>query len=295
MERKMQAKAEKPRKKQAISKEHRYWFLHEIPFFGIKHPSIDEAAELIVVDMVFSGYYAKKVPKKFEGNPKNPKLLKALSKEIEEFKDRLVSAVEKGQLKADPVKMDFDDNLITGACHIRLSDIIDWLSKRGYQVGDVFREYSENEFKVLDRVCNEITYMRTVQHCSAEAEKFNLIQSIEKDPKLKNPKITELIRLYALARAKNIISEVNKRYREPTLVDAPITTRAKRTMLTIIAALCQRAKIDYEGIGAARHIKEATEELGARVDDETIRQLLKEIEDAVESRMRDSDDRRTNK
>jgi uncharacterized membrane-anchored protein YjiN (DUF445 family) len=197
--------------------------------------------------------------------------------------------------------MDLDDNLITGACHIRLSDIIDWLSKRGYQAGDVFREYSENEFKILERVCNEIYYMRTVEDCSAESEGFKLIDSIEKNPKLKNPKIAELIRLYLLARGKNVTLEVEKileskkRYREPTLVDAPITTRAKRTMLTIIAALCQRAGIDPEGKGVARQIKEATEELGAPVDDETIRKLLKEIEDAVESRMKDSVDRSTNK
>jgi hypothetical protein len=291
MERKMKVKETKPQKKQAISKEHRYWFLHEIPFFGIEHPSIDEAAELIVVDRAFSGYYHKKLPKKFDGNPKNPNLLTALSKEIEEFRDRLISAVEKGQLKADPIKKDLDDNLIPGVCHIRCSDIIDWLSKRGYHVGDIFKEYSEKEFKILERVCSEIYYMRTVEDCSAESKGFKLIDSIEKDPKLKDPKITGLIGLYVLARGKNVTLEgekkleSKKRYREPTLVDAPITTRAKRTMLTIIAALCQQAKIDYQGTGVARQIKEATEKLGAPVDDETIRNLLKEIEDAVDSRM----------
>jgi hypothetical protein len=283
----MGAKAKKPQVKRAISKGHTYLFLHEIPFFGIEHPSIDDAAELIVIDRVFSGYYRKKLPKRFDYNPKNPNLLKALSKEIGEFRDRLISAIEKGQLKADPNKKDLDDNLIPGLCHIRCSDIIDWLSKRGYHVGDVFREYSEKEFKVLDHVCNEIAYMRSVQDGDIPFESFSLIQSIEKNPQLNKPKIKEMIRLYKSAVAENAILRAEKIRKQPNIPDAPIPTRNKRTMLTIIAGLCERAKINYQEKGAPQQISAATQLVGARVDDETIRKLLNEIGDAVESRMPD--------
>jgi hypothetical protein len=286
IQRKMRVEAKKPPKKQTFSEEHRFWFYQDIPFFSINHPSINEAAELIVIDRFFSGYYPQKKPKNFDGDPKDPRLLKALEKEIEIFNDRLVSAVERGLLKADPLKRDLDDNLIPGVCHIRSSDIIDWLSKRGYQVGDIFREYSKNEFKVLESVCNEIFYMRTFENSDNGFKGFNLIQSIEKDSKLKDPKIKELIRLYKSAIAENEKLGAKKMYREPPIVDAPIPTRTKRTMLTIIAALCALAKIKYQERGAAQRIKEGAERLGAPIDDETIINILKQIDDALDSRMK---------
>jgi hypothetical protein len=58
----------------------------------------------------------------------------------------------------------------------------------------------------------------------------------------------------------------------------------RRTLLTVIAALCSKARIDYSARGAAQHIKRATELIGTPIDDGTIDSILKEIPDAVESR-----------
>lgn len=284
----MRAKGKKPQKRLKVSMENRLWFLDVIPFFGIAHPSIDDAAELIVVDKVFSGDYKDKIPKKFDSNPKNPLLLEALAEEIDKFKARLVSAVEKGQLKAEPIKKDIDDNLRLEICHIKAGDLADWLANRGHQVGEYFKEYLRSEFKISEHVCNEIAFMRKSQESEVEAEGSELIKKIENDPKFKNPKIEKLIRLYRSAIAENARIEFNKRERKQNVVDAPLMTRTKRTMLTIIAALCEKANINFQERGAARRIMEATETLGAPVDDETIRNLLNEIEDAVESRSKDS-------
>lgn len=68
--------------------------------------------------------------------------------------------------------------------------------------------------------------------------------------------------------------------------DRPLTTRQRKTCLTIIAALCPSAKIDPQARGASQRIKELTESLGVPVDDETIRTLLSEIPDALEARMK---------
>ena len=57
-------------------------------------------------------------------------------------------------------------------------------------------------------------------------------------------------------------------------------------MLTIIAALCDAASIDYTDRGASQRIKSKTELVGAPIDDGTIFNLLKEIPDALESRMK---------
>ena len=69
-------------------------------------------------------------------------------------------------------------------------------------------------------------------------------------------------------------------------IDTQVGTRTRRTYLTIMAALCQRCGINYQVRGAAQRIKEATEDLGAHIDDDTIQAMLKEIPDALEARMK---------
>jgi hypothetical protein len=283
------------RKKYISQRAYRFIHLQGVPSFGIFHPSIEEAAELIAVDMFFNGLYPKKEPKNFDGDPQNPALIKSLDKEIEGFKSRLISAVEKGQIEANPVNRNLDDHLIPETSHINISDLRHWLSERGYDAGDIFREYSEAEVAVLERICDEVIFVRTHRDRHNGEEIDDLIRGIINENKLKDPRVVELIGRYKYEVVQN--TELRKiiRMPEPAKADRPISTRARRTMLTIIAALCQRAEIDYQKIGAARHIKEATEELGAPVDDETIRKLLNEIEDAVERRMKDSVDRKTDK
>lgn len=68
--------------------------------------------------------------------------------------------------------------------------------------------------------------------------------------------------------------------------DSPVSTRTRRTYLTIIAALCAIAKIDPQARGTAQRIRESAENQGTPVDDDTIRNALKEIPDALESRMK---------
>lgn len=65
-----------------------------------------------------------------------------------------------------------------------------------------------------------------------------------------------------------------------------VPTRQLRTLLTIIAALCGKAGIDYKARGAAPVIASATEEIGTPVTDDTIRAVLREIPDALLSRSR---------
>lgn len=66
--------------------------------------------------------------------------------------------------------------------------------------------------------------------------------------------------------------------------DGPIRTRQRRTLLTIIAALCRKSGIDTKSRGANAAIAAATAELGVSVSDDSIRVILEEIPDAVESR-----------
>lgn len=68
----------------------------------------------------------------------------------------------------------------------------------------------------------------------------------------------------------------------PAVDEIPL--RSRRTLLTIIASLCSSQGLDIGARGVSQRIKEMTEQIGAPVDDETIRKVLSAIPDAIESR-----------
>jgi hypothetical protein len=72
----------------------------------------------------------------------------------------------------------------------------------------------------------------------------------------------------------------------PNGADKPLTTTERNTLLTIIAALCDYSAIKTDDRGAANQIAKLTEEIGATVSDDTVRRWLKQIPDALESRMK---------
>ncbi|MCM8625502.1 hypothetical protein [Accumulibacter sp.] len=69
-------------------------------------------------------------------------------------------------------------------------------------------------------------------------------------------------------------------------VGAPIGGTERTTLLVIIAALCRSASINTRDRGAAGRIAALTDELGAPVSEDTLRRVLAQIPDALESRMK---------
>lgn len=67
-------------------------------------------------------------------------------------------------------------------------------------------------------------------------------------------------------------------------IEKPLSTKERNTMLVIIAALCKGASIDYTKKGIASAIELLTESIGAPITDDTIRNVLKQISEAVDSR-----------
>ena len=69
--------------------------------------------------------------------------------------------------------------------------------------------------------------------------------------------------------------------------EKPLNTRERNTLLTIIAALCKEATIDYNTASkAANLIQGAAAELGVNIGETTIEGHLKKIPDALENRMK---------
>lgn len=73
---------------------------------------------------------------------------------------------------------------------------------------------------------------------------------------------------------------------EATNSNKPTPTRAKNTLLTIIAGLCNFSAIDLRKPGCAKKIAACTEAIGAPISEDTVHSWIKQIPDALESRMK---------
>ena len=72
---------------------------------------------------------------------------------------------------------------------------------------------------------------------------------------------------------------------QPPTVDRPLDTRERRTLLIIIEALAQIAKVATDSpYAAAKAIALQTQQIGAAVGEKTIADKLKEIPEALENR-----------
>jgi hypothetical protein len=265
--------------------------LSRIPHFGIWNPSIPEAAELVVVNMWFSGEIeGVEEPKDFDGAV-GPWLKAALAENIAAFEARLSSAVNSGRLKASALKRDLDDQLIPGETHIYYDHLVGWMEERGLDPGDHMAEWVDSEATIDELICDEVAFLRSACLSGKGQLKRLEIQRLHAKHGLLD-EAQELVAVQALLKAKTLEADQLKneleqsRSDQPSKVDRPLHTRQRRTLLTIIAALCDQSGIDYKARGAAQRIKSATEHLGAPIDDGTIDKLLNEIPDALETRIK---------
>jgi hypothetical protein len=267
-------------------------YLHYVPQFGIWHPSINEAAELVAVDMWYSGEIEGKTePSDIEEADLDQWLKEALSEIVEVIAAGLCSAIDSGKLRASPVRRALDDSLEREETHVDYDDLCDWMKERGLQPGDHMNSWVSYEATIGDLICEEVAFLRAAQ--KRGTQELENIERQRRDAKyglLDEAQVLESLRA-ALKAKLNEIHELQRKLVElrsgqAVRVDRPLHTRQRRTLLTIIAALCSQAGFDYGVRGAAQRIRRATELIGAPIDDGTIDGLLKEIPDAVESRMK---------
>lgn len=263
--------------------------------FGIWHLSIKEAAELVVLDMWYSGEIPEiDAPDDWDHTEIDPKLRILLAEHSKTFEGRLLAAVDCGRLEAAERLRDFNERLISEKTYLEYSRLTEWLEERGYVPGDIMREWADSESDVASQAWNEIAYLRAARKSGKVALPSDVLQALfDKVEKLDGSKVAEQVNAYKM-QYKSIILE-NQRLKEqllqakadhPAKVDRPITTRQRRTLLTVIAALCDYSAIKYKERGAASQIAKMTEEIGAPVTDETIAKALTEISEALDTRVK---------
>lgn len=143
-----------------------------------------------------------------------------------------------------------------------------------------FQKY-KSAIELNDLVCEQDTYALQREEFLSSA--FN----IEREGKIlvessEPPKASHLV--IKISELDKFIEKINAGYDENTLDEKPLATRERNTLLVLIATLCKEADIDYEARGIAGAIEKMTELEGTKISDDKIREILKLLPDAVESR-----------
>jgi hypothetical protein len=267
-----------------------YSLICDAPDFGFWQLTIKDAATLIIRDML----YEEKVVADIDHSryPTDSELREALSEQFIDFEKRIVVAIDGGSIEATKIRRNLSDQLDTDQTLVLIESIKAWLEERGYSVGDAFHDFTDNEMYDHEQAMKDVFRIRVMRKLKNESS-WNLSETKE------NPDgagINEL-RLAVKELTNSNIELMNDKMKlneklqgieksSSRKTEQKLSTRARRTFLTIIAALCKEAKINYEKRGAAKRISELTEVLGAAVTDDTIHKIISEIEEAVETRMR---------
>ena len=236
--------------------------------------------------MWFEGRLSAEIPNADSYEAGDPNLLAALAPHSKKLQARLVEAIEAGTLNTSLLRRGWDETLDPNFTHVTHNDLVEWLKVRGYTVGAAFQEYAFDEAKIHSHAVDEIKFLRALKRsgldvqdaagqyrstlAGSEATELERMRAALRDAVLEKDRIKE--------RLKNIESERIAR------VDRPLTTRERRTLLTIIGALAREAEIDVRERGTAALICALTDAIGVPITDDTIRRILAEIPDAVEAR-----------
>lgn len=258
----------------------------ELPDFGLWHLTLVDASELIALDMWAEGEISLSYePEDWTLNERDPNLLAALAEPIESFRAKLIAAINAGSLKAGAVRRRFDESIVPELTYVQYEDLVAWLEVRGYSVGDVFNEWRETTEGIGSEMYGHLEYLQAARIHGKDAIPRSFLYIVYDERDLD---VADSRRLLATAKALVVENrELKQRISglsAPEPSDRPLTQRARRTLLTIIAALCDHAGVDPMARGSSRRIAEMTERIGAAVTDETIAKRLAEIPDAVATR-----------
>lgn len=264
-----------------------------LPDLGIFCLSVSDAAELIAIDMWVSGEVeATPEPEDKDVEPSDPKLKAALSEPIKLFLFRLSNAIESGALKAEVVRRDFEERLLPNYTYITKSELIDWLSERGYTTDVAFEEWDDIQQEIYLAAAEEVAAMQAVGKAGHRAIRHISYQkqALERDGTLdlKDPRgVLAAYQECLVENTKLKLQLAEGQLRQIERQDRPLLTRERDTLLSTIAVLCQEAKIDYaKPSKAAGLIQSTAAMMGVSIGETTLKNHLKRIPDALATRMK---------
>lgn len=195
---------------------------------------------------------------------------------------KVIQAIEKSvlanQLETVVARFNLNGEIDPVNTWLRLECMSDWFESRGISTGDLFGELWDDEGTVFLSAAEAADSIRQkLESPDVEAE----LQTIRADAEWDDPtneKFMDLLRMNSALRDGGV---------KASLSDRPLSGRERDTLLTIIAVLCQEAKIPYEKPSKAAGMLLGTAALmGVSISETTIETHLKRARSALESRMK---------
>lgn len=158
--------------------------------------------------------------------------------------------------------------------------LLESFEENEYQTGSLAREKNMEAFIAQNELSSdEIKEIR--QKFKLEREEFLKEQKSKTDEQNYYPAAGLPSEGVLVVRTKAIMDFINSLNEG---AEKPLSTKERHTLLVIIAALCKEIGIDYTQRGVASAIQLLTENIGSPITDDTIRNILKQINEAVDVR-----------
>ncbi|WP_292934528.1 hypothetical protein [Noviherbaspirillum sp.] len=217
-----------------------------------------------------------------------------LAADVEEMVNALVVSIDKGQLKPVSLKVGLDGVIDPVDTWILTSDFFEWLKPRGFEPGDVCINYDEGEASITDHAYENACEMRKGLEAPFFNPEYRELRGDTASKEFLQQKCENLFLQKELLQqgfSPQIVTEALARQGHQTQQsdqdNRPVRTRERNTLLSIIAALCKEAKLDYSKPSkTAGLIRDMAARMGVDLGESTIEGHLKKIPDALETRMK---------
>lgn len=273
----------------------------EIPNYGVWHMTVSQAAKLICFDRWLNGEIEVDEVENWERYD-DPRILKLLTSNIKEVQSQLENHVTDGRLKAAYIRKDIKGNLLCNETLIHYREVFKWINERGGFPSAAFEDWWFSQEHIDHFVKKEAKYLhivleqgvaklinlvlhRLAVNVTSSSSQSQLFPEYARDlSTLSADELRSLFKSEVMRKLQPSDQPEEFRKSKGANVDRPIATKGRRTMLVVIAALCEKSGIDFKGHGIAKVISGLTHNIGAPVEDDAIRDLLKDIPEALKSR-----------
>lgn len=259
--------------------------LMDVDNFGIFQLSLKRAAELMSLSAFSSGDLEIDYDVQDFIDIHDEDLLIALSPFTNDYIEVLKNSIDLGRLSPSRTRRDLDETIDEDQTFIEFNALETWLTERSFHPGEIFQEHFDSELDISSKILDEVIWLRSkpYRESGQNANYKNTLQAPTDDSNLDEYKSAYKALQIENERLKVKLASANSSVQPKA--ESPASPRHRKTLLILIAALCKEAKMDSQARGAAQRIERLTEQLGARVDDETIRRILSDIPEAVDSRL----------
>lgn len=190
--------------------------------------------------------------------------------------------------------------LLTGGPSITMTVLEGPLVQRSDdELWNVMESFDDNEFQAGSKKQRDFLelHIAETKPPAADAKKLRDAFAIEREEYLKRRKSRPSHEDYHPAHGlpadvvfvvrTSALLDLQQRTSEKPAVEKPLGTKERKTLLSIIAALCSSAGYDYKRAAKTASLIQLTaDQMGINLGETTIEQHLKKIPDALESRMK---------